>query len=84
VLLIAGKNDTYVHPDNSRALQKSIGGSQCQLWLVDKAKHNTARQVDPAAYDAKISTFFNDLTSAPVELVSHTRAHHLESTAINS
>lgn len=78
VLLITGKNDTYVHPDNSRLLQQTIGGSECKLWLVDKAKHNTARQIDPETYDATTGQFLTSLTSAPVTETESTITQQLE------
>ncbi|MEO6809986.1 MAG: hypothetical protein ABI353_12810, partial [Isosphaeraceae bacterium] len=38
------------------------------LWIVPKAKHNRSRDVNPAAYTERISTFLR--ASAPRRLVS--------------
>lgn len=55
VLLISGKRDTYVSPGIASELQTLIGAN-CHLWLVDGAKHNMARSVATAEYDAKVAS----------------------------
>lgn len=59
VLLVAGGRDNYVHPDVGRELQKRIGSSAVQFWLVPSAKHNRARDVAPAEYDLRLRNFFD-------------------------
>lgn len=58
VLMIAGKQDSYVPYAISQQLAKRIGGEECELWLVPTAKHNRARGVSPDRYDAKVGAFF--------------------------
>ncbi len=64
VLMIAGSRDTYVHPEISSMLFNRIGRDHATLWMVEGAKHNVARQVDPEAYDNRLVDFFSRL-SAP-------------------
>ena len=56
-LLIAGERDNYVHPEIGRKLCRKIGNS-AELWTVPKAKHNRAREVNPAEYDRRLVEFF--------------------------
>ncbi len=58
-LLIAGRSDSYVPQQIPEAMAARIGGSQCELWIVRKAKHNRARNVDPATYDSRLVAFFS-------------------------
>jgi pimeloyl-ACP methyl ester carboxylesterase len=59
VLIIAGKRDTYVHPDVSLEIRERIGSESAEFWLVPDAKHNGAREVHPEAYDQKVTEFFS-------------------------
>jgi pimeloyl-ACP methyl ester carboxylesterase len=58
VLLIAGERDNYVHPEISQGLQERIGDS-AEVWIVPQAKHNRARDADPAEYDRRLAEFFS-------------------------
>lgn len=57
VLIIAGSRDSYVQPEMADHLQK-ICGPTAELWLVDGAKHNMARQVQTQEYDRRITQHF--------------------------
>jgi pimeloyl-ACP methyl ester carboxylesterase len=59
-LIIAGERDTYVLPEVSQTLVKRIGTPEA-LWMVEKAKHNLARSVDPVEYDRRLVEFFSQL-----------------------
>ncbi len=60
-LFIAGTRDTYVHLEIPNNLSRRIGAERSQVWVVEGAKHNLARQVDPDAYDSKLVDFFSYL-----------------------
>ena len=60
VLLISGQRDSYVTPEIATSLQQSIGDTS-ELWLVPGARHNRSREVDEAAYDARIVAFVEPL-----------------------
>ena len=55
--LISGKKDSYVKPVILTEMKQRIG-PQCDLWIVENAKHNQGRTVDPQAYDAYLIKFF--------------------------
>ena len=57
-LLIAGGRDGYVTPAQSEQIARSIGPS-ATVWVVRKAKHNEARTVAGAEYDARVVEFLN-------------------------
>lgn len=57
VLLVSGRRDSYVKPQVVQALADRIG-ARCKLWLVDRAKHNRAREVDPEEYDKRLTELF--------------------------
>lgn len=65
VLLIAGADDNAVPAEISEVLQFRVGVC-CDSWVVPHARHNQARQVDPAGYDARLVEFFS-AALAPVE-----------------
>jgi pimeloyl-ACP methyl ester carboxylesterase len=58
VLLIAGERDNYVPPEISQRLQACIGDS-AEVWIVPQAKHNRAREAEPAEYDRRLVEFFS-------------------------
>ncbi len=60
VLLISGQRDSYVTPEIATSLQQSIGDNS-ELWVVPGARHNRSRQVDEAAYDARLVEFVEPL-----------------------
>jgi len=70
VLLIAGGHDSCVPFEVTQSIANRIGGEQCEVWQVPRAKHNQARQVDPATYDARVVNFFRHHLSLPDELPS--------------
>ena len=57
VLLIAGERDNYVPPEISEGFARRIGRS-AEVWIVPQAKHNRAREVEPAEYDRRLVEFF--------------------------
>lgn len=63
VLFIAGERDNYVHPEISRGLQERIGTAE--VWLVPKAKHNRAREINAAEYDRRLVHFFAEHLKLP-------------------
>ena len=63
VLLISGQRDSYVTPEIATSLQQSIGGNS-ELWLVPDARHNRSREVNEAAYDARLVEFVEPLCSS--------------------
>lgn len=58
VLLIAGQRDSYVLPEMSEALRRELPQGHVDVVVVPKARHNKAREVNPAAYDARLAEFF--------------------------
>ncbi|GAB4141547.1 MAG: hypothetical protein Tsb009_11380 [Planctomycetaceae bacterium] len=68
VLLISGMSDSYVPPSISEHLAECIGGSNCQIWKVRKARHNQARSVNPEQYDSKLVEFFSKMATNPMSL----------------
>ena len=66
-LLIAGSRDTYVHLDIPNNLSRRIGADQSEVWVVEGAKHNMARDVDAHAYDSKLVDFFSQLNVQPAD-----------------
>lgn len=74
-LVIAGQRDTYVMPEVSQEMVRLIGQPEA-LWMVQKAKHNLARSVDPDEYDRRLLAFFSQLDQ-PAASVSDA-AHRLD------
>jgi len=76
-LLISGTSDSYVPPKLAKRMQSMLG-AQCQeLWLVPKASHNGARNVQPEAYDAKVCGFFSQMAPVtPAETFAERRITH--------
>lgn len=64
VTLISGKRDTYVLPEIAMKVYQHIGGDEATLWIVPGAKHNQARSVMTAEYDARLVEFFSQLSTA--------------------
>ncbi|HVV99972.1 MAG TPA: alpha/beta fold hydrolase [Planctomycetaceae bacterium] len=56
-LLITGERDTYVPLEHASALYSRLNGHG-EMWVVPGARHNRARQIDPAAYDHRLAAFF--------------------------
>ena len=64
VQMIAGGRDTYVAKEITGVLCRRIGSDLCKpLWVVDKAKHNQARKIDPTGYDRRLLEHFSVLAS---------------------
>lgn len=61
-LVIAGARDTYVMPEVAQKIAQLMGQPEA-LWLVEKAKHNLARSVNPDEYDRRLVEFFSQLES---------------------
>ena len=57
-LFISGERDTYVRPEQTRALHAAKPGEK-DLWICLDAKHNQAVAVDPKTYAEKITSFFD-------------------------
>ena len=56
-LMIHGGTDNYIKPEIAKALFAHAGEPK-ELWIVPKAKHNRCRELNPAAYRAKVEGFF--------------------------
>ena len=56
LLMIHGDKDNYIGPDIARALF-ALARDPKELWVVPKAKHNRCREVDPAGYRERITSF---------------------------
>lgn len=56
VQLVSGKRDSYVPPAIAEDLARRIGSS-AEVWVVPKAKHNAARDIATAEYDARVRAF---------------------------
>lgn len=60
-LLIAGEKDNYVPCYISDLLARRMRSPLARVWIVPKAKHNRARQADPAQYDAMLIQHFEQM-----------------------
>lgn len=69
VLMIAGSRDSYVTESVRDQLTKMLPANT-ESWLVPKAKHNRARSVATAEYDAKIVSHFQKHLINPDEAVT--------------
>lgn len=58
LFMIHGEGDTYIKPAMAQSLFARCKSSIKHLWIVPKAKHNQAPQVEPEAYHAKLVAFF--------------------------
>jgi alpha-beta hydrolase superfamily lysophospholipase len=56
-LLIHGQRDAYIPPDIALRLFAHAGEPK-ESWIVPRAKHNRCREIDPAAYRARLVDFF--------------------------
>jgi len=72
-LMIVDGRDTYVLPEISDTLFQSFPQESSQRWLVDFAKHNMAREVDPAEFDRRIVEFFSQMVPAAGRSASHAK-----------
>ena len=59
VLMFSGERDTYVTPRVTRSLFARTGQDESNLWIVPRAKHNTARQTATDQYDRRMIEFFS-------------------------
>jgi pimeloyl-ACP methyl ester carboxylesterase len=59
VLMVSGERDTYVIPEITRRLYHRTGHLTESVWIVDGAKHNLARQVNPVEYNRRMVEFFS-------------------------
>jgi len=57
-LFISGGRDTYVRPEQTRALHKVKPGTK-ELWICPDAKHNQAVAIDPKTYARRVVAFFD-------------------------
>ena len=57
-LFISGERDTYVRPEQTRALYAAKPGEK-DIWICPDAKHNQAVAADPKTYAEKITSFFD-------------------------
>lgn len=67
VLLISGQRDNYVRPEIAQSLHESLRGESAELWMVEKARHNGARQADQDSYDSRLVEFFSSLSATSIE-----------------
>ena len=65
VWLVSGKRDSYVSPDQTRAVAGKLGVAP---WIVRGAKHNEARRVAGGEYDDRLTAFFAAVMPAPPRL----------------
>lgn len=63
VLMVSGERDTYVIPEITRRLYQCTGRHTEAVWIVDGAKHNLARQVNPVEYNRRMVEFFSLIQS---------------------
>ncbi|QDU39728.1 Alpha/beta hydrolase family protein [Maioricimonas rarisocia] len=70
VLLIAGRNDSYIPVEIPRKMCKLLRKTERALWVVPKAKHNREREAAPREFDRRVVQFFAGAFNVPV-----TRAH---------
>ncbi len=57
VLMIHGEDDPYIPLDTAVRLQAQLGG-RSRLWVVPKARHNSAIRTAPGAYQRHLVRFF--------------------------
>lgn len=67
VLLISGQRDNYVRPEIAQSLHESLCGGSTELWMVEKARHNGARQADQDGYDSRLIKFFSSLSATQID-----------------
>ena len=67
VKLISGGRDSYVTPTVAKALADIFGGAGI-LWIVNRAKHNMARSVEPQAYDQYVIDHFETIALEAPEM----------------
>src|SRR5262249_21707761 len=70
VLMISGQRDNYVIPSMTYNLHARTGQDPSGVWIVPEAKHNMAREADPAEYDRRLVDFFSFLDRAAWEAES--------------
>jgi pimeloyl-ACP methyl ester carboxylesterase len=70
VLMIVGKRDNYARPEMAKVIYSQFESEKSDYWLVSGAGHNQARSMDPTAYDDRLITFFNRMTSDQVSVTS--------------
>jgi uncharacterized protein len=62
VLMIVGKRDSYARPEIAEQIYTELESPTSEYWMVPGARHNQARDMDPAAYDNRLITFFGELS----------------------
>lgn len=67
VLLISGHRDNYVRPEIAKHLHESLSGESTELWMVEKARHNGARQANLDSYDSRLIEFFSSLSATQID-----------------
>ena len=67
MLLISGQRDNYVRPEIAQSLHESLSGESAELWMVQKARHNGARQADQDGYDQRLVAFFSSLSATQID-----------------
>ena len=65
-LLISGKRDSYVKPGVTEDLRQQLGLPPEAVWLVPKARHNSARQIAAAEYDRRLIAHFRTAFGLPL------------------
>ncbi len=64
VMFVAGSHDSYVPSAISQMLYERLGTPAAQFHVVNKAKHNKSRRVNPEDYDRRLVEFFSALSAA--------------------
>lgn len=65
LFMIHGGADTYIKPAMAKALFAKCRSLVKELWVVAKAKHNQAPQVEPERYPRKLVEFFDAHLGGP-------------------
>jgi uncharacterized protein len=61
-LLIAGERDSFVPGSVTLEMQRALGECCQDLWIVPRAKHNSARKELPEEYDHRLVQFFAQMS----------------------
>jgi len=74
LLFIQGERDTYIRPEQARALHDMKPGPK-DIWICPGAKHNQSVATDPKTYAAKTVEFFDRYLAAGAAAPSGPQRH---------
>jgi len=66
VQFISGSRDTYVPTEIAEQLQVQIGAPAASLLVIEQARHNEGRNIDPQRYDGALEELFLSMSSRSV------------------